>query len=1302
MSDDRTEFPGEAVQGGGAFDWDAALHNAFADLMFSHEHGLQSNAGTPADTVHAAFEALMFAAAGDSGGPGGAATAWVANDDGAPLGFGRIMFRREAEANASHQLSGILDASSPQINANLVIASGRAANDNPVWVGSDADHLGGVYGRDPSVAVLDNGDALIAWIGADDIVHAQFLQVDHDAAGSADSAARAKLDQLLMGLGDAAAASGGKAGRVVVTPVSQNSFAAVWTSDFAMQSVLMGTILTLGTAAHAEDKDNAADTLTWSVSDISPVAVSSGVNAIAVTVTDAGALTVTYSTEDGARAGASTSSVVHFDTAATVETAIFTGDASSALSGHGHAGGGLAPVHHGHADVSNTVHAADAAGAVGHAANADNHHSVTTGADAAHHFEPSIAVDEQGRSYLGHFVEPATPGDPPVYQIESPGKEPIKVDWLKPVDPAHPEHNVDPQIAGTHSGVAVAGVSIKGSGTAQEESVKVEAFDHNGKPVGGGPVTVATATGAEHSFSDIATGYTHRGPAHATLTDTGSATAAGSGTGAVDHTTNTVASSTDAPAAAPEASPPEGVLAVAFIADANAEGFGTLKGQLFSVPDDAGPSDHLTALGADGNVGGDSDAVFQMGSPDDGGCRAPVIEGLEQGSLAIAWVQQTEHGDGPDVVRGEILTPGDGEAPEVIDLSAFMPEGVASGSDPVLASDDAGDLVVGWIQAVLSGGFESAAAIYRRVNDSDGHGHGHWRAPDQATILQKFDDIPHDFAIAVSGSGDNLSLTVAWRDADNTISTAHYDVDASQHGQTVTVQTDNSGHGSSHGEGDAAGLALAALPDGQILLVVGSSGEDGTNIITAVLPVPQADSSSDAGSGPDAAVSGTSVPDTAVPDTAVPDTPVLVPVVETAPAPAVISANDDGNDRHGGSDISGGSSDNSGSDCNAAPITVEPSAVDTSAPVDVPKAPVGSLMAALARLASDMPNDFGSIFIDNTVYNSGGSNDSGTNSSVASIIAANTDSGSNSGNGSNNDSGGSSRGSDISGHGSNDSSGKSGDSHSGSDNSGSSNSGSGSADSSGHEASVTDAPAAVQDTPAISLAFAIINLNSDLIQFVLHDVSVAQSTTDAGSNNASADTVAADAAPAPTVQDVAALELMATPEADRDGKNGSSDDTDHSGSGDGGNGTPATEQFAKLNNEDQGRGHDSSGGGIDGDKGNNDGNHDANDDGDGHDGDSVSHDGASANDNAPDDHHDAALTFAAGFGNDVGDYISPEEQAALIPEPISVLFEALQFANAFNDAANSDVMLFDTSNVVTISQFNSSGHGGYSHDTPFG
>ena len=730
---------GDAPNFDDAAHWEAALNGALMGLLFDRPGAQPSQppAANAHDILQAAFDALLF---GDSVssftmGDAGRARAWVANDDAAPNGFGRIMFTRGDDIAAAGHLSGVLDASSPQISTNMAISSGRAANDNIIWIGSDGDDgFSGVYGRDPSVAVLDNGDALIAWVGTDDAIHAQFLP--SNAAGhwdAADNEERQKLDQLLMNLGDSAAQSGGKAGRIAVTATGQNSFAAVWTSEFALNSVLMGTILTLGTAARAGDNSENADASHWTVSDIPPQSLPAGAGAFSVAVSDAGTLTVSFASDSDAASdgsGASHAVVLHLEgheTADAEPALIASSDSDQVTTTDGHSTAASHAGHHGDSgglENNGLPHGNDA----GHTSSgglggASNH---TNASDA--HFGPTIAVADDGRAFVGGFAPDADPKQPNPYYVTpvdahgKPSGPPIVVTTHAiGIDSDHPTLEVAPTLTGTHDGFAVAWVAKDGSGPATIKDVQIQAFDGHGKPLGSAPVTVATSHGQAASFSDVTTGYTHR-----------------DATSTPDHT----ADQTNA-TAAPAAEPPSGLLAVAFIENATTEGFGTLKAQLFSVPDDgaAGAGDGLTALGADGEAGGDNDAVFQMTNEADGLCRDPAIEGLDHGTLAVAWVQQTEYGDGPDVVRGVIMTPGEGIAIEEIDLTSFMPNGVADGTDPVLASDAAGDLIIGWIQAALLGGYEAESAVYRR------NGHNSWDRPDHSVTVGSFTDIPHDFAM---------------------------------------------------------------------------------------------------------------------------------------------------------------------------------------------------------------------------------------------------------------------------------------------------------------------------------------------------------------------------------------------------------------------------------------------------------------------------------------------------------------------------------------------------------------------------
>src|SRR5262245_14592181 len=98
---------------------------------------------------------------------------WVASDAGDAPGVGRIMMQRfhlqGGENGAPAQLIpvdhwGSAWHRSPH-HSVLETALGAPANDNSVWVG-DEDGAGAL-GRLPSVATLDTGDVLVAWIGAE-------------------------------------------------------------------------------------------------------------------------------------------------------------------------------------------------------------------------------------------------------------------------------------------------------------------------------------------------------------------------------------------------------------------------------------------------------------------------------------------------------------------------------------------------------------------------------------------------------------------------------------------------------------------------------------------------------------------------------------------------------------------------------------------------------------------------------------------------------------------------------------------------------------------------------------------------------------------------------------------------------------------------------------------------------------------------------------------------------------------------------------------------------------------------------
>lgn len=1078
MTDDRdTDFnsSGFEIAQNECGDWDALLNGAFSGLLFDTAPAAAHFASVVEDPLHAAFEALLF---GDSETsllmePRTHVRVWVANDDTAPAGFGRIMFSREAGTVALSELPGVLDRDGPQINANPAIASGHGANDNTIWIGSGDDTLAGFYGRNPSAAVLDNGDALVAWIGADDGIHAALLAAGDDANAVAD---RSKLDHVLAGLSDAAAASGGKAGRVVVTPAGQFSFAALWTTEFALNSVLMGTLLTLTPATGAGDGGGSGH-VTWTIQDLPARAVPTHASAFDVALTGDGTLAVTFTDDNG---GSETITISDWlgsagDDAVEAEDAglITTAGAHTPLTPPSSGGATGDPgqiVSSESAVVAEST--SDASGSDDGSVPPVTVIETTTIAgganDTVQQIRPDIAISGDGSPTALHVVPGAGLADPvtiiitPLDQHGHASGQPVVVTSNAIIhDTDHPTLDVTPDITGTSDGVAVAWVARHGEGEATVKALQVQAFDGDSQPLSAAPVTVVQAHGERSSFSDVATGYTER-------------TDASGSRGGQDHGHANDGENADG----------GGLLAVAWVQDAGDDGYGTISAQLFTVTnaDDSDAGHGLTAVGEDGRSGGDDDGAFQLscGSHDgntDALGRAPQIEGLGDGALAVAWVEHESGNSGHEVVRGVVMTPCDDEASTELDLAPLMPRGIASGTNPILASDSAGDLIVAWMQAALAGGYEAASAIFRHGED------GRFTPPTAAMILNHFDSIPEDFAIAVSGSGDDVSMVLAWRDEDNNVAAVRYDVETNRASAEFTVYTDDD-------HNDGRGLGLANLPDGELLVVYATNDGSDSDISASLLDI---DGGSNSGSGN--------------------------------------RSDEDREDNSG----RGNASDNNRSDSDSQ--TNVASCSDNSGK--------GS------NRDEGRPSD----------------SDRESSARESSIDDDNSDNG-------DSDSGGS-----------------------------------------GSQTSGNDSASAVA------------NYDNDLIQFLVDDAeggddqtTIVFAWTSTDTDEASGSQTASGA--------MAALEAFAQAPVETD-----SGDSGQADSGDGA--------------------------------------------------------AVPANDNVAAAYSDATLAFAGGYGNDITDYISAEEQAASVPEPIAILFEALQFANAFDDAANNDVLVFDTTNVVTISQFRS-------------
>ncbi len=1018
--------------------WDAALNGAVTSLLF----GAVTQPPATDDALHAAFEAMLFGdvdveTSSSETGP----VAWIANDDAAPAGYGRIMLTRPSGVEANSELPGLMDVDGPQIASNAAIRSGRAANDNSIWIGTtgDDDQLG-VLGRDPVAAMIGNGDTIVAWIGIDNAIHATCVpKAPSDAApyDFDDAVGRAKLEQLLAGLGDAASAFGGRAGRIALTAIAPASIAAVWTCEFAMNSVLMGKILTSSAAA-----GDGASAAAWSVASIAPQNLPAGARLLEVGVNAAGELEVSVPQPSGEAPVVIALHSDGFDADFTLANLLSENDdAADAMSGAPTPPLSLVSEPQQSADPADIMSAANAAQTETARDTDDDgsaHHdepgsttitieetfAITANDDSApvEQVAPEVAVSDNGTPTVMHIVPGSEPGAPSQIIItpldaqgHASGAPVVVTSNAVTSDAEHPTLDVGPALTGTHEGVAVAWVEkTDGNAGSDAPQLLIQAYDDDCAPISQAPVTVTASHDPDATYSDIASGYTHRG-------------SDGHGDGA-------------------RSSEPGGVLAVAWVENASDDGYGVIGAQFFTVPDSDGSDGQdrgLTAVGHDGVAGGD-DATFTLGSDSDGIGRAPQVEGLTDGALAVAWVEHAEYGNrtSPEVVRGVIVTPGSNAPGLDLDLAGLMTTGLAAGTEPVLTTDAAGDLIVGWIQNALAGGYQSAAAIYRHGDD------GRYNPPSSSMILNSYAYIPDDFTIAVSGSGEDMTLIVAWRDEDNDVQAMRYDVSSGASGPEFMIHTDSD-------RNDRGGLSLANLADGELL---------------------------------------------------------------------VVYSNNDGRD----SDI------------------------------------LGTVL--------DLPSD-----------------------------RSGSGSGSNSGKGN--------------------------------------NSGSGSDDLDGASSA------------------AMVDFTQDLIQFINDEV--AEASAAASAPLAVVSTDAATEFSVPTAADVAALEALVTPPAPVKpttvSSSNSCDAGDTSGSGSSGSSSSGS-----------GSGGSSSSGS--GKSGSDDDRYSDNDNS-GYGGESM-------------------LAFNSGFGNDIPDYLSADEQAALVPEPISILFEALQFANAFSNCANEDVLVFDGSNVVSITQLN--------------
>jgi hypothetical protein len=217
--------------------------------------------------------------------------------------------------------------------------------------------------------------------------------------------------------------------------------------------------------------------------------------------------------------------------------------------------------------------------------------------------------------------------------------------------------------------------------------------------------------------------------------------------------------------------------------------------------------------------GGDAPAPVAAATGDEAAYgRAPMVDALADGQLAIAWVER--HG-ATETIKGSVLAP-DGSQVLRMDLTDLIGgQGIARASKPVLLDTAAGDILVSWLQA------DADAAGYVVMSARYGaDGAGGWTPPGQAIRLQAFDHQPGQFSVGLT-EGDGAFLTVTWRmnGSGGDILSQRFDIDGEDLGRPIKIADAGA---LALGQQPAAGaFGAAGLSDGKMVIVYPEKGPDG-------------------------------------------------------------------------------------------------------------------------------------------------------------------------------------------------------------------------------------------------------------------------------------------------------------------------------------------------------------------------------------------------------------------------------------------------------------------------------------------
>jgi hypothetical protein len=647
-----------------------------------------------------------------------------------------------------------------------------AANDNAVWA-TRADGTGAI-GCEPLIAELTSGETLLTWVDADGHAHGKLYAPDHDDAPPGDAAGYAAVNASLADLGATAPAPDGNR-RLQVIEQRPGNLAVMWLALADSGYVLRGSIFS--TPQDASAAGDAKDVPT----PVADIRLPSGFTGqFSLQRAADGSAEVAYGT------GSQASSVV-----VTLRRA----DAPQAVSDLGHLNGaGIAET-----DWSAGPHATTSLVAAARDASSDG--VAKTGfADAPFHVNGAaplplilhigstaisdpivtalrdgfaVAWEEPGATEKAVAIKLALFDKQGSLQVLADGSTTITVtdNALKTVAPA---------IAHIGSGVGVSYVD------ASKGALTLEAFDGTGQQIG---QEIVVDNGSDGAISDIA-----------------------------------MASNGDQ----------NDDLAIVYVRDDHddQEDYGSIMVQRFRAQDtDAdGATDELAAVGSDGQANGDDapTGLTTTQASEDGSVatqdvhgRAPAVAGLEDGDIAIVWVENDGAGE---TIKGCVLE-ADGSQVLRIDLTGLLQDGgIVKGTEPILIANEDGDILVSWLQRDGTGGdYVVMAAVY------DSTGVGQWTAPQEPVQLQTFDEMPKDFYVAWADDNGH-AIDLSWR----------ADSSGSGSGGTFTQRFDLDGNDLSHAtkiyggnDLDNDSASTAGLVDGQIVVVYTEESRNGDLDLTA-------------------------------------------------------------------------------------------------------------------------------------------------------------------------------------------------------------------------------------------------------------------------------------------------------------------------------------------------------------------------------------------------------------------------------------------------------------------------------------